>query len=404
MRVVIASDSFKESLSALAVCQAIADGVRDASPDAEIVLCPMADGGEGTVDALVDATGGERRMTEVRGPLGEPVDATWGMLGEVPQARSRSRKDAGEPGQGGGGDSDTAVIEMAAASGLPLVPVDRRDPTATTTFGTGQLVGAALDAGARRILLGIGGSATNDGGCGCAQAVGVKFLDEGGNALPEGLSGGMLQRIGKIDMAGRDPRLNACRIEVACDVDNPLCGPRGASAVYGPQKGATPDMVEQLDAGLRHLAGLIERDIGCDVRDLPGAGAAGGLGAGLVAFLGATLRPGIDMVTDALALADKLRGADLVITGEGRLDEQSMMGKVVHGVGRVAREANVPVVAICGSIGPGAERCLELVRSYFSIVNRPMTLDVALTDAPSLLRETAGNVVRTFRGPTPDHA
>jgi len=387
VRVVIASDSFKESLSAEDVCQAIARGVRDAAPDADVVLCPMADGGEGTVDALVAATGGKAITTEVRGPLGEPVRATWGMLGT--QSADKA-----------------AVIEMAAASGLPLVPPDRRDPTLTTTYGTGQLVAAALDQGARRIILGIGGSATNDGGAGCAQSVGVRFVDADGKALPQGLSGGSLKRVHAIDMSGRDDRITDCEILVACDVDNPLCGPRGAAAVYSPQKGASPEMVGQLDDALAHLADVIERDLGRDVRGLPGAGAAGGLGGGLVAFLDATLRPGIEIVTDVVGLADRLAGADLAITGEGRLDAQSMMGKVVYGVGKAAGRANVPVVAICGSIGDGADDSLALIRAYFSIIDRPMDLADALADAERLLRQTAANVMRAFRsvGPPPTRA
>ncbi len=375
MRVVVASDSFKESLSAQAVCEAIADGVRDAMPTAEILLCPMADGGEGTVDALVAATNGRPIVTEVQGPLGETVRAAWGMLGTH------------EP---------TAVIEMAAASGLPLVTPARRNPLETSTYGTGQLVAAALSEGARKIILGIGGSATNDGGAGCAQAVGVRFPNADGAEMPPGLAGGRLDRVESIDVSARDPRVADCEIQVACDVDNPLCGPRGAAAVYAPQKGATHEMVRTLDANLAHLADVIERDLGVDVRTLPGSGAAGGLGAGLVAFLGATLRPGIDIVTEANGLDEKIAGADLVITGEGRLDEQSMMGKVVYGVGRAAARHDVPVIALCGSIGPGAERSLALVRAYFSICDRPMALEDALADAAVLLRQTAANVVRVF--------
>ncbi|MBN1346670.1 MAG: glycerate kinase [Phycisphaerae bacterium] len=375
MRVVIASDSFKESLSAQAVCEAIASGVREVVPDAEVTLCPMADGGEGTVEALVAATGGRMLSTEVLGPLGEPIVAAWGMLGGTPPI---------------------AAIEMAAASGLPIVPRSRRNPLLTTTYGTGQLVSAALDYGADQIILGIGGSATNDGGTGCAQAVGVRFLDAKGQELPSGLSGGMLERIGAIDASSLDSRLAGCQVQVACDVDNPLCGPRGAAAVYSPQKGATPEMVERLDAGLAHLADVIARDLGRDVRDLAGAGAAGGLGAGLVAFLDAALRPGIEIVTEAVGLPERMKGADLVITGEGRLDAQSMMGKVVQGVGKAALAQGVPVIAICGSIGPGAEKSLELLRAYFSIVDKPMPLEQALSDAGPLLRETAANVMRVF--------
>lgn len=402
MRIVVAPDSFKESLRATAVCEAIAAGVRDAAPQADVVLCPIADGGEGTVDALVAATGGRIIRTRVRGPLGDPVDAAWGLLGTIPHRDGvkaiavRGDNDSRSPHVASAPDAPTAVIEMAAASGLPLVPADRRDPLLTTTYGTGELVKAALDAGARQIILGIGGSATNDGGVGCAQALGVRFLDSDGRELPHGLGGGMLERIHAIDMSRRDPRLADCRIRVACDVTNPLCGPRGASAVYGPQKGADPQRVKQLDAGLAHLADLIRRDLGRDVRDLPGAGAAGGLGAGLVAFADATLRRGIEIVIEAVRLTDRLAGTDLVITGEGRLDEQSMMGKVIHGVATAARAAGVPVIVVCGSVGHGAERSLELVDAYFSIVNRPMSLSDALANAAPLLRETTANIIRVF--------
>jgi glycerate kinase len=387
VRIVIAPDSFKESLSAIAVCEAIAAGVHDAAPEADVIQCPIADGGEGTVQALVTATGGQIRKTLVRDPLGDEVEAAWGLLGGT-----------GEPtNEPVPFNAPTAVIEMAAASGLPLVPPDRRNPMLTSTYGTGQLLIAALDAGARRIILGIGGSATDDGGAGCAQALGVRFIDAAGHEFPPGLSGGSLADIERIDMSHRDPRLAGCQLMVACDVNNPLCGPRGASAVYGPQKGATPEMLAQLDTGLAHLADLIRRDLGRDVRDLPGAGAAGGLGAGLVAFADATLRPGIEIVLEAVRLAERLAGADLVITGEGRLDEQSMMGKVIHGVGMAARRAGVPAVAICGSIGPGAERSLELIDAYFSIVSRPMPLVEAMSNAGDLLRQAAANVMRVFR-------
>lgn len=378
MRIIIAPDSFKESLSAPEVCEAIAAGIHDAMPDAEVVSLPLADGGEGTVKAMVQATGGSLMTTRVSGPLGEPVDAQWALLGESPDTRR------------------TAVIEMAAASGLPLVPPERRNPLLTSTYGTGQLVCAALDAGARRIILGIGGSATNDGGAGCAQALGIRFLDSAGGPLPAGLSGGRLDGIQSIDTSGRDRRLSDTEVLVACDVDNPLCGPRGASAIYGPQKGATPQMVLQLDGNLKHLSEVIRRDVGKDVGGLPGAGAAGGLGAGLVAFADAALRRGIEIVIEAAGLKRRMVGIDLVITGEGRLDAQSMMGKVIHGVGRLAREADIPVIAICGSIGPGAERSLDVLTAYFSIVDRPMTLAEAMSGAGPLLRQSAANLARTL--------
>ena len=380
MKIVVAPDSFKGSLSARQACACIAEGVRRVLPEAEIDSIPMADGGEGTVEALIDASGGTYQFTTVSGPLGEPVEARWGLMGEV------AGSEAGP----------TAVIEMAAASGLPLVS-DRKDPLLASTFGTGELIDAALAAGATRIIVGIGGSATNDGGVGAAQAVGVQFLDRDGKPCPPRLGGGDLDRVARIEMSQRNARLGACDLVAACDVDNPLCGPRGASAVYGPQKGATPENVRQLDANLAHLADLMERDLGCSVREMPGAGAAGGLGAGLVAFLGGRLRPGIDIVLDALNVEARLAGADLLITGEGQLDAQSNMGKVVFGLGYAAKRHGVPIVVLAGSIGPGATDVLEHVRAYFSIVNRPMDLSAATREAAALLTDLASNVMRTVR-------
>ncbi len=399
MKIVIAPDSFKESLSAPRVCEAIAAGVRAAAPDAQIDLIPMADGGEGTVEALVKATCGRYEAARVFGPLGEPVDARFGLLGSgrAQEAQRPTSTDRSDTGQRPGGQGVTAVIEMAAASGLPLVPPDRRDPTRTTTYGTGQLIAAALEAGARRIIVGIGGSATTDGGAGAAQAVGVRFLRDDGSDCVCGLAGGGLADVSTIDVSRRDPRLDEAEIIVACDVDNPLCGPRGAAAVYGPQKGASPEMVTTLDRNVAHLADVIERDLGRRVRDVPGAGAAGGLGAGLIAFFDATLRPGAEIVIDAVGLERRVRGAQLVITGEGRLDEQSMMGKVVSGVARVAKRCGVPVIALAGSVGDGAAATLEVLDAYFPIVNRPMPLEEAMRNAGGLLTEAAANVLRAVR-------
>jgi glycerate kinase len=376
MKVVIAPDKFKEALSARAVAEAIARGVRRVLPDAEVVCVPMADGGEGTVDALLAATGGSFRRTTVAGPLGEPVEAAWGMLGD---------------------GSNTAVMEMAAASGLALVPNNRRDPTRTTTFGTGEFIRAALDAGASHILIGIGGSATNDGGMGAAQACGVSFCDASGRRLDRPLTGGDLLSVSHIELAGRDARIAGARIEVACDVDNPLAGPRGAAAVYSPQKGATPAQVELLDRGLSHLADVIERDLGRRVRDFPGAGAAGGLGAGLVAFFDARLRRGIEMVMDAARLRERVAGADLVITGEGRLDEQSMMGKVIAGVGQAAKSAGVPTIALVGCVGTGADVSLTVLQSYHCITPPGTPLADALADTARNLEHTAAEVATRFR-------
>ena len=373
LKIVVAPDSFKECLAADEAAAAMARGVRAALPDAEVVCVPMADGGEGTVRALVAATGGTLLRTTVTGPLGEPVEAEFGVLG----------------------DGKTAAIEMAAASGLPLVPPDRRDPTRTTTFGTGQLIAAALDLGVEHLVVGIGGSATVDGGVGMAQALGGRFLAASGDGL--GWGGGQLGRLARIDLSRLDGRLRGIRCEVACDVTNPLVGSQGAAAVYGPQKGATPEMVEQLDANLAHLADAIERDLGKDVRDVPGAGAAGGLGAGLMAFLGAELRPGVETVIRTVGLEAKLLGADLVLVGEGQMDEQTAYGKVPVGVARVARELGIPVVAVVGSLGRGFEAVhREGIAACFSIMDRPMTLLEAIERAPGLLAGAAEQVMRLF--------
>jgi len=366
MRIVIAPDSFKESLSAIEVARAMADGVFAARADAVVDLCPMADGGEGTVAAMVAATGGRVVEVEVAGPLGEPVRAEYGLLGR----------------SGSTGGALTAVIEMAAASGLHLVPPDRRDPMRTTTYGTGELVRAALDAGVTGILVGIGGSATVDGGCGCAQALGVAFTDAASVPCVCGLAGGGLRDVRRIDLAVRDPRIASTRIRVACDVTNPLTGPNGAAAVYGPQKGATPEMVERLEAGLAHLANTIRDELGIDVEHLPGAGAAGGLGAGLVAFLGAELRRGVEIVADAVGLRRRLDGADLCITGEGRFDAQSLSGKTAVGVARVAGEVGTPVVCVAGQAEDGADD-----GGLFHVVSSLVADEVTVEDAMARPRE-----------------
>jgi glycerate kinase len=373
LRVVVAPDKFRGSLTAAEAARAIARGVRASAPGAAVDEAPMADGGEGTVDALVAATGGTLRSAEVTGPLGEPVRATFGLLG----------------------DGRTAVIEMAAASGLALVPPGRRDPSRATTRGTGELLLAAVGAGARHVILGIGGSATNDGGAGLAEALGFRLLDHDGRPLPPG--GGALADLDRIDATGRDPRLDGLTVEVACDVDNPLCGPRGASAVYGPQKGADPEMVRTLDRNLAHFAEVVARDLGRSVHDLPGAGAAGGLGGGLVAFAEGRLERGITLVMRAAGLADRLRGADLCLTGEGAIDASSAFGKTAVGVARLAREAGCPTVALAGALAPGAEAVLaEGVDAMFSLCNRPMELDEAVARAGELLQSVAGQAVRCF--------
>jgi glycerate kinase len=372
MHVVLAPDKFRGSLSAGEAAEALRAGVVRACPGAACDLVPMADGGEGTAEALIAATGGRWTEAEVTGPLGERRRARFGLLG----------------------DGATAVLEMAEASGLALVPADRRNPEVTTTIGTGELLLAAVRAGASRVVLGIGGSATNDGGAGFAQALGFRLLDPSGADLPPG--GGALARLDRI-VPPVHPPLAGVAIEVACDVQNPLCGPDGASAVYGPQKGATPETVRRLDANLGHLATVIGRDLGRSVAGVPGAGAAGGLGAGLLAFTGARLRPGIDVVIDAVGLRSRLAGADLCLTGEGAIDRSSAFGKAVAGVARAAGAAGVPVLAIGGTLGPGFEALLDHdVAACFSLCAGPMTLETASMRAAELLAQAAEQATRAF--------
>lgn len=367
MKVVIAPDSYKESLTAMEVATAIENGFKEIMPDAEYVKLPMADGGEGTVQSLVDATGGDIVTVEVTGPLGQPVEGFYGLLG----------------------DGSTAVIEMAAASGLHLVEPSERNPLLTTTYGTGQLIKAALDKGVEHIIIGIGGSSTNDGGVGMAQALGAKLVDAEGADLPFG--GGALAKLAKIDLTGLDPRLAKIQLEVACDVDNPLCGPKGASCIFGPQKGATPEMVKQLDLNLAHYAEVIRQTNGKDVIDQAGAGAAGGLGAALLGLFDATLRPGISIVMDAVNLAEVVKDADLVITGEGRIDSQTIHGKTPIGVARTAKLYNLPVIGIAGSTAQDCRVVHEHgIDAVYSVV-------LGATDLPTALKEAAFNVEMTSR-------
>lgn len=374
MKVVIAPDSFKESLSAAEVAAAIAAGLREVWPQAELVCRPMADGGEGTLAALIAATGGEYRETLVRDPLGEPVAAQWGWI-----AGSRS-----------------AVIEMAAASGLHLVPPARRDVLRACTHGTGELIRAALDAGATRIVLGFGGSATNDGGSGMLRALGARFEDAAGQPLAPG--GAALAQLARIDLSGLDPRLAQVDFEVACDVDNPLCGPRGASQVFGPQKGATPEQVRQLDAALARFADVCAQTLGHDDRGLPGSGAAGGIGFAARSFLGASFRPGIELVAEVSGLEQALIGADLVITGEGRIDLQTLHGKTPMGVASIAKRHGVPVVALAGTLGEGYQQLYgHGIDAAFSLAPGPISLADALAEAPRLLRQRAADIARLWQ-------
>lgn len=370
----LAPDSFKESMTAREACEAMERGLRDAFPHARFLHVPMADGGEGTTQSLVDATGGHFVTQSVTGPLGEQVEASFGVLGR--------------------GASDTglvAVIEMAAASGIHLVPPERRDPRLTTSYGTGELVRAALDAGARRIILGLGGSATNDGGAGLAQALGARLLDASGAEIARG--GAALASLASIDIGDLDPRLSSLHLEVACDVTNPLCGPSGASAVFGPQKGADSTTIEELDAALATFAAIVRHDLSRDVGDVPGAGAAGGLGAGLLAFTTATLRSGVDIVIDYVQLSDRVAEADLVITGEGRIDGQTRFGKTPYGVSRVARAAGTPVIGIAGSLGAGIDDLYgDVFDAIFPIIGALGSLPEALTAGPENLERTCRNL------------
>ncbi|MDF2152920.1 glycerate kinase [Vibrio sp. CAU 1672] len=373
MKIVIAPDSYKESLTAMEVASAIEKGFKQVLPEAEYIKLPMADGGEGTVQSLVDATSGSIVNCDVTGPLGQTVPGFYGLLG----------------------DGNTVVIEMAAASGLHLVQPAQRNPLLTTTYGTGELIKAALNAGARHIIVGIGGSATNDGGIGMAQALGAKLLDGEGNEL--GFGGGQLGKLARIDLSGLDARLKEVRLEVACDVDNTLCGPKGASQVFGPQKGATAEMVARLDANLAHYAEIIKAETGNDIKNRPGAGAAGGLGAALIGLLNAELRPGIEIVMDAVNLAAVVNDADLVITGEGRIDSQTIHGKTPIGVARTAKRFDLPVIGIAGSLthdcGVVHQHGIDMV---FSVVNGAVDLPTALTQAEENLILTARNIAALY--------
>lgn len=374
MRIIVAPQSLKGSLTAAEAGQAIASGVQAVYPGAEIDIVPVADGGEGTVQALVDATGGEIVQQTVTGPLGEPVEAFFGLLG----------------------DGQTAAIEMAAAAGLPLVPPDKRDPRITTTYGVGELIQAALDRGCQHFIIGIGGSATNDGGAGMAQALRASLLTHEETELARG--GAALAALSHISMTTIDPRLRHCTVDVACDVNNPLCGPRGASAVYGPQKGATPEMVTQLDAALAHYADIIKRDVGLDVKDLPGAGAAGGLGAGLVTFLHAKLRPGAQIVLEAVHLEEHLRTADLVITAEGQIDAQTAYGKSVGAVATLAKRYGLPVLALAGGLGDDYQAAYTLgVDALAVLPSGPMTLTYAMEHAGHLMTAATERALRLLQ-------
>ncbi len=374
MKVVIAPDSFKESLTAKQVSDAIKTGLSRVWHDAEFVTVPVADGGEGTVQSLIDATQGKQVFTTVTGPLGNQVKAFYGILG----------------------DGETAVIEMAEASGLHLVPSDARDPKQTSSFGTGQLIKHALEGGMQRLIIGLGGSATNDGGVGMLAALGVKFLDESGNAITT--NGAGLINLASIDVSGLDPRLAQCEVLVACDVNNPLCGEKGASAIFGPQKGATESDVVTLDNALQKFGELTEQVTGKHVLTREGAGAAGGMGAALLGYTPARLQPGIEIVLDTVKLVEHVADADIVFTGEGRIDHQTAHGKTPMGVAKVAKQFNLPVIALAGCVGDNYQAVYHCgIDAVFPCVPRAMSLASAMEEAETNVANLAENVARLWK-------
>jgi glycerate kinase len=382
MKILLAPDSFKGSLSAVQVCKALRVGVERVRPDADCVSLPLADGGEGTTEALVAASGGRLLRRWVTGPLpgGPAVDASFGLI------------DGGH----------TAVIEMAAASGLPLLRPEQRDPRHTTTYGTGELVAAALATGARQLIVAVGGSASHDLGTGLAQALGVRFRRNDGSWIDDVMTGAALAEVAGVDLGGLLPALYGCSVVLAADVDNPLLGPTGAAAVYGPQKGATPAIIAELEAGTAAAIGPIEAACGRRLRDLPGAGAAGGLGATLMGFLGATPGSGIELVLEACGFETHLAGASLVLSGEGCLDGQTLRGKTIAGLARRCGKAGVPLVAIAGALGEDTGALYSLgVTSMVSLVPGPMTLEAAMAASPALLADAAERVLRLFLATDP---
>lgn len=368
---VVAPDSFKESMTAKEVCDAMEKGIKKADSAAEVIKVPMADGGEGTVDSLVDATHGQRVIVEVTSPLGNKISAYYGILG----------------------NGTTAVIEMAKASGLEIVEKKKRNPMITTTFGTGELIRDALDHNVKEIIIGLGGSSTNDGGSGMAQALGAKLLDQNNHQIPFG--GGNLDKLDKIDISNLDSRLRDVKIILASDVTNPLIGKEGASRVFGPQKGATPEMVEKLENNLQHYAKIVKRDLNKDVASVSGAGAAGGLGAGLMAFTTCEMRRGVDLAIEVTKLEEKIRDADYVFTGEGGTDFQTKFGKTPYGVAKLGKKYHKPVISLAGYLGEGIDSLYsEGFTAIFGIIPGACDLPTALKNGPSNVVRTTENIVR----------
>ncbi|MQG67083.1 MAG: glycerate kinase [SAR202 cluster bacterium] len=371
MKILVAPQEFKGSISALSASEAAKNGILRVFPEAEVVLCPVADGGDGTLETLVEVSGGEVRTCSVQNPIGETIQAQWGAMG----------------------DGVTAVIEMARTSGLALLSLDERDPLNASTYGLGQAISEALNEGFRKFIVGIGGSATNDAGAGMAQALGANLLDARGNTISFG--GAALSSLQTVDISNMDSRIKESKFLVACDVSNPLTGEEGASAVYGPQKGATPEMVQRLDDALSNFATVVKKDLKKDVAEMSGAGAAGGLGAGMMAFMGAELKAGVDIVLDTVNLRDKLSSVDLVITGEGGMDFQTIYNKAPIGVARIASEHNIPTIAIAGLLGSNFKIVHEHgIRAATSIVNGPITLEEASDRAFELISDSVEESLR----------
>lgn len=373
MKVVIAIDSLKGSLSSMEAGMAIKDGILAAKPDAEVIVKPLADGGEGTTDALIEGMNGERIDLTVTGPMHTPVDAYYGYLK----------------------DTNTAVMEMASAAGITLVPDSEKNPLLATSYGVGEMINDAIQRGCRNFIIGIGGSVTNDGGIGMLKALGVRFLDENGEDAGE--SGQALAKVARIDVSGMNPLLKECHIQVACDVNNPLCGENGSTYVYGPQKGVTEDMKKTLDEAMAHFARVTSETLENDYMNTPGAGAAGGLGYAFLAYTGAALTPGIELILDAVGLEEELSGADVVVTGEGRLDFQTAMGKAPVGVARLAKKYNAKVIAFAGSVTKEATACnKEGIDAFFPILRGVCTLAEAMDPVAARNNMTA-TVEQVFR-------
>ena len=377
MKIICAPDSFKESLSAIDAASAMADGIREVLPDAVIDCCPVGDGGEGTLAALLESGDGQLLDVQVAGPFGEMVNASFGMFG----------------------DERLAFVESAMAIGLPLIPTGQRDIMRTSSFGVGELILNAISHKPAKIVVGVGGSATNDGGCGMAQALGVWFFDSKDKQIEKPINGEMLSTIARIDMSHRNPALNNVTVTIACDVTNAMTGESGAAHIYGPQKGASPAQVVELDAGLSNLATIIRRDLGTDIEHVAGTGAGGGLGGGLVAFAGASIESGIDTVLKAVNFHERVQDCDLCLTGEGRLDGQSVTGKACMGVAKIAALQDVPTIALVGSVGPGAEKCLAAGLDDYLVIGEGLPADESMRRAATLLTETASRLARSLHEP-----